>query len=333
MARLVFRKGEQKLFLNEVGKVLKADSNKLGSFVGISGRSFRDWINEKTLGTKEKMMRLSEISGVKLPNIIEEREEWWSGRVNGIKGAYSKFETYGFFGKLTLKDRIKGGSVSQQRRRDNPEYYRALGCPIPRNFLEPNHSKLLAEFFGTLLGDGGIRKYQFTITLNSIVDKFYLKYLIRRSVQLFGYKPHVFKIKDCNAVCLTYTGLSLIQFLVENGLKIGDKKRLQVDVPKWIKNNLSYSAMCVRGLMDTDGGVFLHRYRVNGKLYEYFKICFTNTSQPLLRFVHDTLVELGLTPKYSSNNKVWLYNKNDVFRYFKLIGSSNYRLISKKSLV
>ena len=36
------------------------------------------------------------------------------------------------------------------------------------------------------------------------------------------------------------------------------------------------------GLMDTDGGVYLHKYKVNGKPYQYIKMCYTSHSKPLL---------------------------------------------------
>ncbi|KKT72412.1 MAG: hypothetical protein UW68_C0038G0007 [Candidatus Collierbacteria bacterium GW2011_GWB1_44_6] len=81
--------------------------------------------------------------------------------------------------------------------------------------------------------------------------------------------------------------------------------------------------------MDTDGGIFLHRYKVNNKYYDYFKICFTNMSKPLLKFVFETLTTLGFNPKYASYNKVWLYDSKEVRRYFDIIGSSNNRLLLK----
>ena len=92
---------------------------------------------------------------------------------------------------------------------------------------------------------------------------------------------------------------------------------------------MEYSAACLRGLMDTDGGVFLHKYRVNGKIYSYKKICFTNRSVPLLDFVEETLLRLGFNPKKIlkvENKKVWLYNSNEVEEYLGLVGTSNQRL-------
>lgn len=86
----------------------------------------------------------------------------------------------------------------------------------------------------------------------------------------------------------------------------------------------------MRGLMDTDGGVFLHRYKVNGKGYAYKKISFSNRSVPLLFFVANTLHELGFTPKIIDkieNKKVWLYNEQEVKRYLQIVGTHNARLL------
>ena len=56
MSRLVFVKGEQRKFLQKVGCVLGLGSDELGKIVGISGRSFRDWVSEKVLGKKESLI-------------------------------------------------------------------------------------------------------------------------------------------------------------------------------------------------------------------------------------------------------------------------------------
>lgn len=85
--------------------------------------------------------------------------------------------------------------------------------------------------------------------------------------------------------------------------------------------------------MDTDGGVFIHKYKVNNKTYSYRKINFTNRSLPLLNFVYNTLKEIGFTPKLLDkieNKKVWLYNTSEVARYLDVVGSNNQRLLKYK---
>ena len=74
----------------------------------------------------------------------------------------------------------------------------------------------------------------------------------------------------------------------------GNKVKRQVSVPLWICENFKFRIACVRGLMDTDGGLYSHRYRSGEKLYEYLKLCFTNASYPLLTFVMQTLIKLNI---------------------------------------
>lgn len=76
-------------------------------------------------------------------------------------------------------------------------------------------------------------------------------------------------------------------------------------------------------------GVFSHRYRVSGKKYEYLKLCFSNLSQPLRRFVYRVLGDCGFHPKYRSNNHVWLYSEAETRKYLQIVGSSNDRLRRK----
>jgi len=41
--------------------------------------------------------------------------------------------------------------------------------------------------------------------------------------------------------------------------KNGSKERQQISVPSWIKNNKKYSTLCLRGLFETDGSVYMDR--------------------------------------------------------------------------
>jgi hypothetical protein len=86
MSRLVLNKQEQRQFLTEACTALEINTEQAGKLVGICSRNYRDWINGKLLPRKDAIEKLSEISGIPIPKIIKEREEWWSGRVNGKKG-------------------------------------------------------------------------------------------------------------------------------------------------------------------------------------------------------------------------------------------------------
>lgn len=326
MGRLVFESGLQRTFLLQVQKALGYTTDGLGQLVGISGRSFRDWLNEKTLGRADGLLLLSELSGVTLPSPIEVREEHWSGRMHGRKGALQRLKLQGPPG--TAAGRSKGGRVSQQRRRENPEFYRQKGCIIPNYFTEPNKSAQLAEFVGVVLGDGCITPSQVQITLNSVADKHYISYVNQLVIKLFHYSPGIHQRKKSRAKVLTITGVNYVKMLGKLGLSPGDKVKKQVKVPDWVVCNRSFSIMCLRGLMDTDGGIFMHSYMVGKKRYTYLKLQFSNRSDRLRHFVFTVLTDLKLNPKHAGNKHVWLYSENEVIQYLDLVGSSNPRLTS-----
>jgi len=325
MPRLVINKNELRDFFEEIQNKSGKNWDEVGKLVNLSGRTIRDWRRGKFLPDKEKLKKIATRFQLKIPKIIEEREEFWSARENARKGAISRLKKYGPPG--TAEGRRKGGLISQQKRRENPEYYRKIGVIVRGKISLPKIGPALAEFVGTILGDGSLTKDQCSIYFNMRKDKEYADYIETLIQKLFKYNPYKHDQADKGVTVLLSSGRNLIDFLVAKGLKIGNKVKQQVGVPLWVQNNFRFSLRCLRGLMDTDGGIFIHRYKVAGKEYQYQKICFTNKSQPLLDFVYDTLEKIGLTPKYQGEKRVWLYSAEEVDKYLKIVGSSNSRLL------
>ena len=303
--------------------------NEIASITSVSPRTIRDWRREKFNITKNAINKINDSlkhpESINVDGLVEKWQKMRSdlNRIGGI----AHYKKYGDFG--TIEGRRKGGSKALS-------ILRSRGIiPLCKHFLLPRKFSVeLAEFVGILLGDGGITKEQVTVTLNSEADKQYAGYVSNLGNKLFSDKPTVSKRKNCKAIDIRFSGKQLVEYLVKNGLKVGDKVRQQVGVPDWIQNSKSYTKMCLRGLMDTDGGVFTHKYKVNGKQYAYRKICFSNRSLPLLHFVFQTLMEMGFSPKLVDkveNKKVWLYNTHEVDKYLSFVKSSNERL-SKHNL-
>ena len=225
-----------------------------------------------------------------------------------------------------IEGRRRGGCVSQLRRKQYPLYYIELGCNVAKTSLIPNRSRCLSEIIGSILGDGGLTSNQLHITLNSEKDADYCIYLRKLLRHVFKLDVGYFKRKGVKAVVLTVSGINFVNNLKVLGLKTGNKVTQQVSVPPWIINSPSYSRWCLRGLMDTDGGIFKNKYTINGRDYAYQKICFTNKSKPLIKFVFDTLTNNNFHPKQYKGDKVWLCSCKEVQKYLKIVGSSNYRL-------
>lgn len=320
MVRLVLDKVNQKRFLIEVCKRLGMGANQVGGMLGMSGRNFRDWINGKLLPTKVAIEKLSEKSGVETPPIIEEREEWWSGRVNGPIGGKQRFKKYG--NTLTLEDKIKGGRNSQVRRLENPDYYRALGCKIPNNFRVPERSSMLAEFVGIVLGDGGITNEQCEITLHVLDDIEYAKHVKILVDELFGANASICSYPKHRVIKVVVSGVKFVEILESFGLRRGNKVKHQVDIPDWIKENPEYLRSCMRGLYDTDGGTFTHKHNVKGKRYTNFGITFTSASKPLLNSYKSGLIQNGFEVHGTEIN-TFLYGVKATKHFFEVFDPHN----------
>lgn len=329
--RIKFLKGEQKKFLDLVQYKSGLSVDCLAEIAKVTPRSFRDWRREKLNMTLRSALEFSLKFGITLPETVENLENRWriyKSKI-GRKGGLVCFKKYG--NPSTLEGMRKGGAKTLSILRQ-----RGI-IPYPKKYKFPEvYSEELAELVGISLGDGGITTSQFCITLNSEKDKEYGGFVSLLGKNLFGEIPRMNKRRTCNAITLSYNSESLVKYLVGIGLKTGNKVKQQVDVPNWIKLDNSYRIACLRGLMDTDGGVFIHKYEVRGKVYRYKKICFTNRSVPLLRFVKNVLEELGFTPKLITNvenKKVWLYNEQEVKEYREKIGSHNKRLLKQYDIL
>lgn len=323
--RIKFLPTQQEIFLNEVYARSGLSTQQLSQLVGIHPRSFIDWRKEKlTLPLRAAEIFCKEF-GLYLPEDKEIMILRWktAQKKANSTGGRAAFKKYGC--QATQEGRSRGGKKAMANLRK-----KGL-APLRKSYKIPaGYSKILAEYIGIMLGDGGLTSSQSRITLNSEADRDYVSFVCQMCKNLFGESPKIHKHKNDKAVALYYNGVSLVSYLKSLDLKIGNKVKQQVGVPDWVASNKEYKTACLRGLMDTDGGVFLHRHKVNNKGYSYRKIAFTNRSMPLLSFVFKTLEELGFTPKIIDkieNKKVWLYNEQEVKRYLQLVGTHNTRLL------
>jgi intein/homing endonuclease len=309
----------------KVEAVSRLNSERLASLVGVVGRSYRDWkrarLNMSLFAAEIFVAKY----GVQLPEDVEVMKKRWMVDISnkGKIGGRACYQKYGNF--ATLEGRKKGGSRVLMMLRE-----RGVIPPAKEFNFDRVKSVELAEFVGILLGDGGITLGQAQITLNSEADREYLVYVIGLIKRLFKFDAPYIKRKNCKANVISCNGVKFVNYLLELGLKTGNKVRQQVEVPVWIKSKMDFKKACVRGLMDTDGGIFVHKYQVNGKYYRYLKLSFVNRSVPLLKFVEEVLAELGFSPKAimnQENKRVWLYNQSEVLRYLRVVGTSNHRLL------
>lgn len=180
-----------------------------------------------------------------------------------------------------------------------------------------------------MLGDGGIRsKYQLTISFNYKTDREFAGYIARLIKRLFAVEYIISRKKDSLGADIVVSSARVIDFLLKQGLIAGSKIKNQVDIPGWIKKNNKFQKACLRGLVDTDGSLYCHRYKVNNKWYEYLKLDFTSCSKPLLRSAYAIFTNLGIKASLKGVH-ITVSAKSEVNRYLAKVGSSNLKFVDR----
>jgi len=113
------------------------------------------------------------------------------------------------------------------------------------------------------------------------------------------------------------------------GLKRGNKIKNQAGMPKWVKKKIEFRKACVRGLFDTDGGVYFHKHKTKGIKYCHFGLCFTSYSKPLLKDFGEILEMLGYNIHNNGQRRIYIYDFKEIKRYFREIQSNNPKHIDR----
>lgn len=250
----------------------------------------------------------------------------------GRLGALARYRIYGNPG--TPEGRRKAGQLLVEWIRNHPEAAKLGGVAVAKEIKHPPRSPLLAEFVGVLLGDGGIRNaLQVTISFDQKKDREYVKWLQRTVKRLFGLEGFLSLRKNNFGGDIVVSSVKLVRCLPEiAGLRPGNKLRNGLDVPDWIWERRSYQIGCLRGLMDTDGGPFIHRYQVAGKWYAYPKLCFYSASELLRRSVCRLFSNLGFHPRLAGSDLIFVDRVDQVRNFYRVIGSRHERHINLVNL-
>lgn len=220
------------------------------------------------------------------------------------------------------------------RKREQKYKFCSLTCSnnYNKNGLQriklPRRSKFLAEFIGICLGDGYAGKYQIGITLNSIADKNYIPHVINLVNYLFPtIKVSLVKKNDANAFDVRINSKNIADFLHSMGIISNNKK-----VPEWILASSEYKNYCTRGLFDTEGSISFKTYKSKKGISLYKQLNFRNADEKLMRFVKDTLKDMGLKPTMAPKRSLYLSNQDDIEYFNKKVGFGNPKLTQKAAI-
>ena len=313
--RIIFRGGGQRKFLEEVGK--KLTLKEMAHICACSPRTVYDWRREKFAMSNECAQILSRHAGIPIPATVITRNRYAHTRAAGQKGAQAVQAKYG---RVPVDEARRKRAWRTWWQSEGKSAANALLQPRP--IRRPKRNLELAEFIGIVMGDGGISDYQAVVTLHDTTDLEYGTFVVRLAEKLFGVRPSVYHHAKYAANNIVISRRELVRFLHRTGLPIGNKVRQQFDIPGWIKKSKKLSVACVRGLVDTDGCVIVHRYRVRAKLYRYKKLSFTSRSRPLQQSVAEILTDLGMHVRIAGYD-VRLDSIADMQKYFALIGTHN----------
>jgi hypothetical protein len=195
----------------------------------------------------------------------------------------------------------------------------------------PPNSIQLAEFIGIEFGDGGISNpWQFTISLNSISDFEYSKYVSNLILELFHLRIMARKRPNQNTLVLVCSSVTVVEFLISKGISQGNKITSKIDIPLWISRDPEYEKVFVRGLVDTDGCLYIHNHFIKGKLYKNLGLCFTSLSPNLVTSVSRILEKNGIKSYIKDEgSRIYLYSAKSVIKYLNTFGTSNPRISNK----
>ena len=325
MSRIALSLDEQVLLLKRVQSELGLSQQRLAQLSKAHPRTVSDWIRGKYRMRYECLQQLIEQTQLELERPIGQIPEFTHIREAARLGGLRRALLYGNPG--TPEGRRRGGSTAIARRLAGS--LRADSFCVAKKIYHPNPSSSLAEFVGMMLGDGCLSGvFQAVLYFNTETDLAYARHMEALGLQLFGIRPTRVMDHSVHGGALIYSSKRLVDCLTGLGLTRGDKVVSQAQVPSWILERMEYRTACLRGLMDTDGSLYIYRHTVSRRQYSHAAWCFTNRSQPLLQFVKQTLQLTRFNPTTASF-KVYLYRADEVERYFCEIGSHNPKYLER----
>ena len=326
MSRIKFLEGTQKNFLIKVKNRNEIEWSDIAKVCKIHRRTLLDWRRNKYKMSQEALKKLKKKYNVSIPKRIEVLPETWHIKRAARLGAIRRNELYGSPG--TPEGRRKGGLTTCLKFKNNPTLAKKSGFIIRKQIFTPTKTPLLAEFIGIVLGDGGVTDYQVKISTNSKTDLEHAYFIKKIIHNLFNLKASI-SFRRKNTVIVTCSGKNLVNFLVKCGLKKGNKVAQSVNVPPWILKNNKFLKSCLRGLVDTDGGIYFHTHTTKGIKYRHIGLCFTNHSRPLLDSVHNIFLQLGIKAKNDGRRHIFVYDRKELNKYMILVGSHNKKHIRR----
>lgn len=188
----------------------------------------------------------------------------------------------------------------------------------------------LAEFLGAYLGDGYInnQNYEISIVCGEVDKQYITKYIPILMKKLFDKEAKISYLGNTKAIKARIYSKDNLEFLMKT-FNLNAGKKIKPKIPDVIFTNKNYLKKCIRGLIDTDGGLHRHHKRS-------IQLKFDNKEKSLIKSLKIGLKILGFSPILSKQKNrdvltIYLFGKQ-VDKYFKEIGFSNQKNKIKYSI-
>lgn len=321
--RVIFaNKNQRDLYFS----TLKIESNlswlELCRILGVKERMLRFWRSGVLSTPKSLGERIQQAYGIRLPRNVQIVPLYRHLKEASRKGALIRYKLYGNPG--TPEGRKRGGLNSLKSLK-----LRSTNFKFLKPVFKPRHSNKFAELIGILIGDGGISPFQVRVTLGLKTDKEYAHYVKLLFEQLFRVRPSLLESKDRSTIEVVVSSRALVKLLNKAGLPLGNKIKQGIDIPNWIKRNHNFSKLCLRGIFDTDGSVYLDKHRIKGTDYVSMNIAVVSASSNLLTSINEILVRESFTPTRTSKKSIRLRRTTEVMEFFRVVGSKNSKHVKK----
>ncbi len=199
-------------------------------------------------------------------------------------------------------------------------------------------SSEICEFIGAFIGDGFFnvynnKLYQIEFAGDSRYDlNYYQKTIIPIVKKIVpNVKPHILKVKNKNSIRVIFYSKNLFFYLKEFIGFAPGKKAYTISIPEKIVCNPHLMISAVRGIFDTDGGIFFDKRK--GYKKSYPRIFFNTVSKNLFDQVSNFLSKHFKVYTYFNKKRnlygLEIYGHKNLKKWMSLVGFSNERHLKK----
>ncbi len=153
------------------------------------------------------------------------------------------------------------------------------------------NKKIIAYIIGVAIGDGNLsnpngRAVRLRVTCDRKYPK--LKEHIKESLKIFFTENKVSEVQRKGCIDISVYSNTL-EYILGWKAKGGSKEKQNVSIPLWILNNKTYLKECLRGLIQTDGSIYIDR--------GYKMVNYTTIIEKLAVVYFNSLEKLGYKPQ------------------------------------